>query len=169
MTDFSSHYASRTAIEGSVTSSQSFRPRSLPPYLKSVSPIALDENGYRDVGNKVVRKPWLPDHQAQGCMHPGCPTIFSITERRHHCRCCGKIFCSTHTGYQSLIDSDTSVDRVCNLCFFEQEHLFSTQKPREWFVFATPTPILLNLISSSLDFWWSIRPIGAFAIKGPFW
>merc|ERR1712078_138595 len=55
-------------------------------------------------------------------MHPGCPTFFSITERRHHCRRCGKIFCSTHTGYQSLIDSDTSVDRVCNLCFFEQEH-----------------------------------------------
>ncbi len=122
MSGFSSHYASQTAIEGSVTSSQSFRPRSLPPYLKSVSPIALDENGYKDVGKKVVRQPWLPDHQAQGCMHPGCPTFFSITERRHHCRRCGKIFCSTHTGYQSLIDSDTSVDRVCNLCFFEQEH-----------------------------------------------
>ena len=29
-------------------------------------------------------------------------------------RCCGKIFCSTHTGYQSLICSDVSVDRVCN-------------------------------------------------------
>jgi hypothetical protein len=98
------------------------RSQTLPPFVKSVSPVSIPSTlEYENLGERNIRQPWLPDHQAQGCMEPGCPTVFSITERRHHCRCCGKIFCSTHTGYQSLIDSDVSVDRVCNPCFSLQE------------------------------------------------
>ncbi len=107
------------------TTTHHARAQSLPPYVKSISPISIpssDTKEYAHIGGgRNVRQPWLPDHQAQGCMEPGCPTIFSITERRHHCRCCGKIFCSTHTGYQSLICSDVSVDRVCNTCFSLEE------------------------------------------------
>ena len=51
---------------------------------------------------KLKRASWLPDRQAKCCMEPLCNTMFSLRERRHHCRMCGKIFCSLHTGYTKL-------------------------------------------------------------------
>uniref|UniRef100_A0A4X2JMC6 FYVE-type domain-containing protein n=1 Tax=Vombatus ursinus TaxID=29139 RepID=A0A4X2JMC6_VOMUR len=35
---------------------------------------------------------WVPDHACFRCT--ACQTPFSLTRRRHHCRNCGKIFCS---------------------------------------------------------------------------
>ncbi|KAG0721170.1 Myotubularin-related protein 3 [Chionoecetes opilio] len=35
---------------------------------------------------------WVPDHAVDSCM--GCNTQFWIGRRKHHCRSCGKIFCS---------------------------------------------------------------------------
>ncbi|XP_020854544.1 lateral signaling target protein 2 homolog isoform X1 [Phascolarctos cinereus] len=35
---------------------------------------------------------WVPDHASFCCT--ACQTPFSLTRRRHHCRNCGKIFCS---------------------------------------------------------------------------
>ena len=36
--------------------------------------------------------PWVPDDAATDCMR--CATPFSFRRRRHHCRRCGKLFCS---------------------------------------------------------------------------
>ena len=38
--------------------------------------------------------PWVPDRDATRCMSPACGAPFTIARRRHHCRRCGKVFCS---------------------------------------------------------------------------
>lgn len=44
---------------------------------------------------------WSRDVVTPTCASPACGTRFSMTERRHHCRNCGKVFC----GRQTLIFS----------------------------------------------------------------
>ncbi|ESN93888.1 hypothetical protein HELRODRAFT_145029, partial [Helobdella robusta] len=60
---------------------------------------------------------WLPDDSSSQCM--SCKVLFTFVRRRHHCRNCGKIFCSNcssnsvplpHFGHQKPV-------RVCNSCF----------------------------------------------------
>eukprot|EP00013_Stygamoeba_regulata_P010449 CAMPEP_0177687774 /NCGR_PEP_ID=MMETSP0447-20121125/34316_1 /TAXON_ID=0 /ORGANISM="Stygamoeba regulata, Strain BSH-02190019" /LENGTH=104 /DNA_ID=CAMNT_0019198055 /DNA_START=205 /DNA_END=519 /DNA_ORIENTATION=+ len=34
---------------------------------------------------------WVPDEKVQACQR--CAKPFSFTNRRHHCRCCGKVVC----------------------------------------------------------------------------
>ena len=56
----------------------------------------------------LCKASWLPDRQAKSCMASQCNTTFSLRERRHHCRLCGKIFCSIHTGYTKLATEPAS-------------------------------------------------------------
>lgn len=41
--------------------------------------------------------PWLNDREAQNCS--SCNARFSLTKRKHHCRLCGKILCSTCSAF----------------------------------------------------------------------
>mmetsp|Transcript_28651 Transcript_28651/g.56293 ORF Transcript_28651/g.56293 Transcript_28651/m.56293 type:complete len:220 (-) Transcript_28651:361-1020(-) len=34
---------------------------------------------------------WVPDEESKACFW--CQASFSLTRRKHHCRCCGQIFC----------------------------------------------------------------------------
>jgi hypothetical protein len=84
-----------------------------------------------------VKQPWLPDHQASKCMHRGCSVSFSLRTRRHHCRTCGKIFCSTHTGYTIPDPEDNSPGRVCNGCFVayeERNRILEQRSPSSGFL-----------------------------------
>ncbi|KAK3862329.1 hypothetical protein Pcinc_031798 [Petrolisthes cinctipes] len=71
------------------------------------------------VRSRVVQEPpaWVPDQQAPRCM--ACGAAFTMVRRRHHCRNCGKVFCShcsqhavplPHYGIWKAV-------RVCNVCF----------------------------------------------------
>lgn len=62
-----------------------------------------------------VAPEWVSDDLAPTCMK--CGLKFSITRRRHHCRACGKVFCSACCWQKvKLIHDDSKEDRACNDC-----------------------------------------------------
>lgn len=74
---------------------------------------------------------WVPDQLCQYCNK--CGIKFSITNRRHHCRGCGKVFCNDCSkfrhdlkmlGYNQAVESKL---RVCEDCF----HKYNIVNPFE--------------------------------------
>ncbi|KAK3108885.1 hypothetical protein FSP39_017895 [Pinctada imbricata] len=58
---------------------------------------------------------WIPDAEAPNCM--GCESKFTFTKRRHHCRACGKVFCSTCCNMKSKLQyMENKEARVCHPC-----------------------------------------------------
>jgi len=55
---------------------------------------------------------WIDDDDATNCM--GCNTVFSQTNRKHHCRACGRIFCDKCSRWKAAVI--TRKDRVCSYC-----------------------------------------------------
>ena len=102
----------------------SFEPS--PPPMAAASSLPIDEELIRverewskltDEEKRLgsVAPEWVSDDLAPACMK--CTTKFSITRRRHHCRACGKIFCSTCCWQKvKLIHDDNKEDRACNDC-----------------------------------------------------
>ncbi|KAI3971112.1 hypothetical protein MKW92_045804 [Papaver armeniacum] len=71
---------------------------------------------------------WMPDHSCRVCYE--CDTQFTIINRRHHCRLCGRVFCGKCTANSIPVPSaapknrdDCDRIRVCSYCFkqWEQE------------------------------------------------
>jgi len=59
------------------------------------------------MGNSGGRDPmWIDDDTVTQCMN--CKTTFTLTNRRHHCRKCGKIFCGDCSKW-----TDAAGQRVC--------------------------------------------------------
>ncbi|XP_044496139.1 1-phosphatidylinositol-3-phosphate 5-kinase FAB1B-like isoform X2 [Mangifera indica] len=66
---------------------------------------------------------WMPDQSCRVCYE--CDTQFTLFNRRHHCRLCGRIFCGQCTANSvpaSSVESNSSWEewekiRVCNYCF----------------------------------------------------
>jgi len=60
---------------------------------------------------------WVPDHAASACM--GCRTEFWFGLRKHHCRSCGRLFCSECSLQSVPIPAEQlySPVRVCNTCY----------------------------------------------------
>jgi len=88
----------------------------------------------RKIRRKVNIAKWIPDSEARQCMR--CSTGFSLTRRKHHCRTCGYVVCSscsknrayvatshldnTSGGRVSSTDrSDLKPWRVCDECFVQ--------------------------------------------------
>ncbi|ORY49590.1 FYVE-domain-containing protein [Rhizoclosmatium globosum] len=67
---------------------------------------------------------WASDSSTPSCSQPSCNVQFGVYQRKHHCRCCGMIFCSTHSGKKmklSLASHQFDVNgvetRVCDGCY----------------------------------------------------
>jgi len=60
---------------------------------------------------------WVPDHAASQCM--GCHTQFWFGRRKHHCRSCGRLFCSECSEQSIPIPAEQLYQpvRVCDQCF----------------------------------------------------
>jgi len=69
---------------------------------------------------------WVPDHAASCCM--GCHTQFWFGRRKHHCRSCGRLFCSECSEQSVPIPAEQLYQpvRVCDQCF---AHLTSGMAP----------------------------------------
>ncbi|XP_059146860.1 zinc finger FYVE domain-containing protein 9-like isoform X2 [Physella acuta] len=61
---------------------------------------------------------WIPDADASECMM--CRLKFTIWKRRHHCRACGKVFCSNCCSQKALLPyMENKEARVCLECHIQ--------------------------------------------------
>lgn len=71
---------------------------------------------------------WQPDKEVRRCLN--CKTRFDFIIRRHHCRCCGGVFCGRCSNYfaaydrrrvkvvkQTVNDSEIAPQRTCISCY----------------------------------------------------
>lgn len=59
---------------------------------------------------------WQPDSTANNCTICNCE--FSLLNRRHHCRMCGKLVCGNCSPHRVVLPNiDTSKQRICVQCF----------------------------------------------------
>ena len=91
-------------------------PHSLPACLPHSLPACLPPGGNQSV---VPRAVWVPDSLSKECMI--CSQKFSAFNRKHHCRQCGRVVCSTCSPHRVVIDSqtDSKPERVCSGCMKE--------------------------------------------------
>ncbi|KAI1932267.1 Zn finger protein [Ophidiomyces ophidiicola] len=77
------------------------------------------------VTGSPTREHWKADSASPSCDSPVCRSFFGLFNRRHHCRHCGHVFCSSHTPYLVLLDQNAQFhpggipSRACNLCWSE--------------------------------------------------
>ncbi|XP_052199159.1 1-phosphatidylinositol-3-phosphate 5-kinase FAB1B isoform X2 [Diospyros lotus] len=70
---------------------------------------------------------WMPDQSCRVCYE--CDSQFTIFNRRHHCRLCGRVFCAKCTSNSVPVSSDENRTsggdceriRVCSYCFKQRE------------------------------------------------
>ncbi|XP_015733466.1 myotubularin-related protein 3 isoform X4 [Coturnix japonica] len=69
-----------------------------------------------DYGDEVVTR-WIPDHLAAHCY--GCDSTFWFVSRKHHCRNCGNVFCSSCCNQKVPVPSQQLFEpsRVCKSCY----------------------------------------------------
>lgn len=80
----------------------------------------------------VSRDFWMPDQSCRVCYE--CDSQFTIFNRRHHCRICGRVFCAKCTANSIPAPSDEprigredwERIRVCNYCFKQWERGVAT-------------------------------------------
>eukprot|EP01112_Ceratiomyxa_fruticulosa_P011386 TRINITY_DN3085_c1_g1_i1.p1 TRINITY_DN3085_c1_g1~~TRINITY_DN3085_c1_g1_i1.p1 ORF type:complete len:564 (-),score=99.57 TRINITY_DN3085_c1_g1_i1:75-1766(-) len=61
---------------------------------------------------------WVKDNEVKACQ--GCGGEFTFTNRRHHCRHCGNIFCQNCSSQMVMLPPEmgyTTPQRVCDTCF----------------------------------------------------
>ncbi|PYI00367.1 hypothetical protein BO78DRAFT_44944 [Aspergillus sclerotiicarbonarius CBS 121057] len=93
----------------------------------AVSKLAEDEwmknEHLGEVTGLPTRDHWKADSASPNCDSPTCRSSFGIFLRRHHCRHCGHVFCSSHTPHVVPLDQnarfhpDGVSSRACDLCW----------------------------------------------------
>ncbi|KAJ5991709.1 Zinc finger FYVE-like protein [Penicillium sp. IBT 35674x] len=92
-----------------------------------------------------TREHWKADSASPNCDSPTCRSSFGIFLRRHHCRHCGHVFCSSHTPHIVPLDQDARFhpegvpSRACDLCWSAHQRWEETRTDR------------LNKIQNNMD------------------
>ena len=60
--------------------------------------------------NERNEQAWVDSNEVKKCSR--CNVKFTVTNRKHHCRECGKVFCNTCSSFKIVIEG--SVKRVCS-------------------------------------------------------
>ncbi|CAF0901154.1 unnamed protein product [Adineta steineri] len=80
--------------------------------------IAREYQGLQIYTNKLNQRRWLNDNDVHECMK--CNQTFTITQRKHHCRSCGNIFCDPCSSKLAVVAATSKKpQRVCDQCFKE--------------------------------------------------
>ena len=59
---------------------------------------------------------WIPDNEQLTCME--CGVKFTVFNRRHHCRSCGRVLCGNCTKFNAIIKQiSPKPQRVCKNCY----------------------------------------------------
>jgi hypothetical protein len=70
---------------------------------------------------------WMQDHETTKCMD--CGEVFTLTNRRHHCRRCGKIFCRKCLPMDVVMPGISDKPVMCCRACFEEIRPTSTPVP----------------------------------------
>merc|ERR1711973_469164 len=62
---------------------------------------------------KQSGRKWADDSEATTCTTSSCKKEFSLTNRKHHCRNCGQIFCKDCTTKKAQMEGFKNPQRVC--------------------------------------------------------
>jgi len=132
----------------------------------SSSPLFTIEDGGSDDEEEddiPARPTWIKDEEAPSCQK--CNTEFSLIRRRHHCRACGKIFCSLCSDKWILLPDNFAYDqpeRVCMKCYrrfspLDFDRTFDKNGPE-----ASPTIVLLHgAVGNRWNFFYQMRALAA--------
>jgi len=78
-----------------------------------------------DAVSPATQPEWIPDSQATNC--DSCYKPFTIINRKHHCRLCGKIFCNNCSKKTiTRLDNEKVTVRLCNNCNSINEQFHQT-------------------------------------------
>uniref|UniRef100_A0A6B2EIU2 Putative smad anchor for receptor activation n=1 Tax=Phlebotomus kandelakii TaxID=1109342 RepID=A0A6B2EIU2_9DIPT len=101
-----------TETQMSTSSSDDFMPMAQPPAVESSAERRLSASG-QQLGK--VAPYWVPDNVTNFCMQ--CNLKFSLIKRRHHCRACGQVLCSTCCSLKAKLEYLGDVEaRICIQC-----------------------------------------------------
>jgi hypothetical protein len=84
---------------------------------------------------------WVPDNDCLQCT--SCGNAFTVFRRRHHCRNCGRLFCSRCSSNEMPIPElgyDSNV-RVCNLCYLYKVNPFTPRIPNSEIATSSPSDV----------------------------
>ncbi|GAA6098543.1 RUN and FYVE domain-containing protein 1-like isoform X2, partial [Tachysurus ichikawai] len=79
-----------------------------------LSQSKLKMEDFKEVNKALKGHAWLKDDEATQCKQ--CRKEFSISRRKHHCRNCGDIYCSSCSGNELALPSYPRPVRVCDVC-----------------------------------------------------
>ncbi|CAG0891550.1 unnamed protein product [Darwinula stevensoni] len=70
---------------------------------------------------------WVPDSRVTMCQL--CTSEFTVTFRRHHCRACGKVVCSSCSNNEAPLEYlKNKCARVCDYCYVQLKKNFNSRK-----------------------------------------
>ncbi|XP_052176538.1 1-phosphatidylinositol-3-phosphate 5-kinase FAB1B-like [Diospyros lotus] len=111
---------------------------------------------WRSEPANVSKDFWMPDHSCRVCYE--CDSQFTLFNRRHHCRHCGRIFCGKCTanwvpvlsGEPRTACEEWEKIRVCNFCFKQwQQGLTTVNNGTQVFtVVLSSSPSAASLLST---------------------
>ncbi|KAI5624900.1 RUN and FYVE domain-containing protein 1 [Silurus asotus] len=79
-----------------------------------LSQSKLKMEDFKEVNKALKGQAWLKDDEATQCKQ--CLKEFSIARRKHHCRNCGDIYCSSCSSNELALPSYPRPVRVCDVC-----------------------------------------------------
>ncbi|CAJ0929042.1 unnamed protein product, partial [Mesorhabditis belari] len=72
---------------------------------------------------------WQKDGEVAECN--ACQLTFTMAKRKHHCRACGRIFCSTCSSGRIRLPSSSQPVRVCSACFHHLQLVYDPTESRQ--------------------------------------